>query len=636
VRARIVAALQDAWYAGVIVALTIGEQRAIPEAQWRVFNRTGIGHLISISGLHVTVFASIAGSIALALARRSVALTTRVPARRIAAAAGLLFATAYTLLAGAQVPAVRTLLMLAVAAIGIMVARPGTAAIVWLWALAAVLIWDPWAGLTPGFWLSFGAVGVLLYAGVGRLNSAAPPTAAPRAVRTLRAAAYTQGVVTVALVPGTLALFQQVSLVSPLANALAIPVVTFAVVPLALSAIVLPIDLLWKAAHAVFAVLMIPLEWLAALPDAAWQQHAPADWAIVVALAGVMLLAAPRGVPGRALGVVALLPLFVVRPVPPAPGAFRMTVLDVGQGLAVVVETHTHALLYDTGPRYTDDADAGGRIVAPYLRATGVERLSALIVTHQDADHSGGALSVLQVVPVEWFASSLPPDHAIAARRRADGGVPVRCEAGQSWTWDGVRFEVLQPTVEHYANPRLKPNDLSCVIRVDSDYGSALLTGDLEARGELETRAPRRRAAQSRCADRAASRQQDLVDARVHRRGRAADRRVHAGLSEPLRPSAPRHRRALRCGARAHVSHRLRRRVDVCVRAGRCAHAARRARTRSALLARCAGARCSWECHGVSGRPPRSSLGCDRAKTRGFASGYDERAPSANPPFAMS
>jgi competence protein ComEC len=219
---------------------------------------------------------------------------------------------------------------------------------------------------------------------------------------------------------------------------------------------------------------------------AAWQQHAPADWTVAVALVGVLLLAAPRGVPGRLLGAIALAPLFVVRPIPPAPGTFRMTVLDVGQGLAVVVETHRHALLYDTGPRYTEDADAGGRIVAPYLRATGIERLSGLIVTHQDIDHSGGALSVMQVVPVDWLASSLPADHAIIARRSADGGTALRCEAGQRWTWDGVRFEVLQPVVEDYTTPRLKPNDLSCVVRIESDHGSALLTGDLEARGELE------------------------------------------------------------------------------------------------------------------------------------------------------
>jgi len=486
IRKRILSALPDAPYAGVVVALTIGEQRAVPESQWRVFNRTGIAHLISISGLHVTVFATLAGGLAYALARRSVELTSRVPARKVAAVVGVVFALAYVLLAGAQVPAVRTMLMLAVAAVGLIVARPGSAAVVWLWALVVVLAWDPWAGLTPGFWLSFGAVGILLYAGVGRLTSPPPSSRVARMTRTLRAAARTQAVVTVALVPGTLALFEQVSIVSPIANAFAIPVVTFVVVPIALSAIVLPIDLLWQVAHAAFAALMIPLEALSNLPAAAWQQHAPAAWAVAVAMPGVLWLAAPRGVPGRVLGLIALLPLFVVRPVPPAPGSFRMTVLDVGQGLAVVVETHSHALLYDTGPRYNDDADAGGRIVAPFLRAAGIRRLSGLIVTHQDSDHSGGALTLLQTVPVDWLASSLPDDHPILARRAADGGTALRCAAPQRWTWDGVDFTLLHPTAAHYEMSRLKPNDLSCIVRIESSYGSVLLTGDLEARGELE------------------------------------------------------------------------------------------------------------------------------------------------------
>ena len=486
VRKRIVAALSDAPYAGVIVALTIGEQRAVSEAQWQVFSRTGITHLISISGLHVTVFAAIAGGLAFALARRSARLTTRIPARKVAAGVGVIAATAYVLLAGSQVPAVRTLLMLCVAATGIALARPGTAAIVWLWALVAVLAWDPWAGFAPGFWLSFGAVGLLLYAHVGRLTSAPSASRFERTLGALRAATRTQALVTIGLVPGTLALFQQVSLISPFANALAIPAVTFIVVPLSLLGIVLPFDFLWQAAHLAFAALMVPLTWMAGAPAAIWQQHAPPSWAVGIAVVGIAWLAAPRGVPGRALGFVALLPLFVVRPLPPESGALRMTVLDVGQGLAVVVETHAHALLYDTGPRFTDDADAGGRIVAPFLRAAGIRRLDGMVVTHQDSDHSGGALSVMRTVPIGWLLSSLPPDHAIVERRVLDGDEVRRCEAGQQWDWDGVRFTMLQPTAAHYTMPRLKPNDLSCVVRIDSAHGSVLLTGDLEARGEQE------------------------------------------------------------------------------------------------------------------------------------------------------
>jgi competence protein ComEC len=485
IRARIERALPEAPYAGVIVALTIGEERAIPDAQWRVFNRTGVTHLISISGLHVTVFAALAGGLAYVLARRSARLTSRIPARKVGALVGVAAAALYVLLAGAQVPALRTLVMLAVAAIGLLLARPGTALVVWLWALVAVLAWDPWAGFSPGFWLSFGAVGLLLYAHAGRFRSPPPTARAARMARALRAAARTQLLVTIALVPGTLALFQQVSLISPLANALAIPAITFVVVPLALLGIVVPIALPFVAAHAAFALLMLSLEALAAAPGAVWQQHAPAAWAVVVAIAGIAWLAAPRGVPGRSLGLLALVPLFVVRPPQPPPGTFTMTVLDVGQGLAIVVRTRAHALLYDTGPRFTDDADAGGRIVAPYLRAAGIRHLDGMVVSHQDSDHSGGALALLQTVPVDWLLSSLPEDSAILAQRVRDGDRALRCVAGQRWEWDGVHFAILQPQPLLYDATRIKPNDLSCVVRVDADWGSVLLTGDLEARGEL-------------------------------------------------------------------------------------------------------------------------------------------------------
>jgi competence protein ComEC len=488
IRARIVGALANEKYAGVIVALAIGDQRAIPEAQWRVFNRTGITHLISISGLHVTVFATLAGAIAFALARRSVRLTARIPAHKIAAATGAAAAFGYVLLAGAEVPAQRTLLMLAVAAFGVWLARPGTAAIVWLWALAVVLAWDPWAGLAAGFWLSFGAVALLLYGSMGRRRMR-EATWRARLGAALREAAHAQALVTIGLVPMTLAIFQQVSIVSPIANALAIPAVTFVVVPLTLAGAALPFDLPFVLAHAAFSALMMPLDALAGAPGAVWQQHAPPTWTIVAALAGVGCLAAPRGVPAKSLGALWLAPLALVRPQPPPDGAFDLSVLDVGQGLAVVVATHAHALLYDAGPRYNDDADAGGRVIAPYLRAAGVARLDAIVISHQDSDHSGGARTLLQTVPVDWVASSLPYDNPIVALRSGEGADPlahVRCEQGQTWTWDGVRFTVLQPTPMHYRNPTPKANDLSCVVRIDSAYGSALLTGDLEARGEAE------------------------------------------------------------------------------------------------------------------------------------------------------
>jgi competence protein ComEC len=232
IRDRILRALGQRPYAGVIAALAIGDERAIPSAQWLLFNRTGIGHLISISGLHVTFFATLIGALVFWTWKRSHALTLRLPARKAAAIAGVVAAFGYVLLAGFAVPAQRTLYMLTVAAVGLWLARPGTAAVVWLWALAVVLAYDPWASLTPGFWLSFGAVGLLLYTGVGRIGRTPAWRAAVRA----------QAAITLGLIPLMLVLFQQVSIVSPLANAVAIPVVTFIVVPLTLASIALPWD----------------------------------------------------------------------------------------------------------------------------------------------------------------------------------------------------------------------------------------------------------------------------------------------------------------------------------------------------------------------------------------------------------
>ena len=483
VRARIQAALPGAPYAGVLVALAIGDQRAIPEVQWLVFNRTGVSHLISISGLHVTAFAALAGAGVLALVRRVPAITTRLPARKVAVALGALLAAGYVLLAGAEVPAVRTLAMLGVAAVGVWLARPGTALCVWLWSLVVVLLLDPWAAFAPGFWLSFGAVGMLLYAGAGRLEDVAPKGFGQRLAHGLGEAARTQWAVTIGLVPGTLALFQQVSLVSAVANAVAIPTVTALVVPLALAGLVVPWDALWLVAHAVLALLMILLEALADLPSAAWASHAPSPAALAVALGGVALLLAARGVPGRWLGWVWLAPMVLVMPARPPPASARIVALDIGQGTAVLVETASHTLVYDTGPRYTETTDAGGRVLVPVLRALGVRSLDALVVSHQDLDHSGGALSLLAAVPTKMLWSSLPVEHAIVGTA-STAGTAWRCTRGQAWTWDGVRFEFLHPPLEHYTEADMKTNDRSCVLRVTAGATHVLFTGDIEARSE--------------------------------------------------------------------------------------------------------------------------------------------------------
>jgi competence protein ComEC len=456
-------------YAGVLVALAIGDQDAISPSQWDVFWRTGVGHLMSISGLHITMLAGLAFAIAFALWARVPALALRLPARKAAVVAGAAVALAYALATGFAVPAQRTVIMLGAIALCVLADRHGSASRVLALATLAVLLADPWAVLSTGFWLSFGAVAAIFYA--MSLRAASGGFA--------RAALSEQAAVTLVMVPLVLALFQEASIVSPIANAIAIPVVGCAVVPLAIAGAFLGWAPLLDAAHATLAAAMAPLEALAAWPHAMLESHAPRPWTVAAALAGCAWLLAPRGVPMRGLGVLWLVPLFAFAPARPAPGEAWIDVLDVGGGLAVVVRTAAHALVYDAGPTWSEDSDGGDRIVVPFLRGEGITALDALVVSHADDDHAGGAISVAALRHPAWLLSSLPGDDAIHSL------VPrsTRCEAGQAWRWDGVDFRVLHPASG--TTPR-KPNDLSCVLRISTAGGSALLAGDVEARGELE------------------------------------------------------------------------------------------------------------------------------------------------------
>ncbi|MQY50907.1 DNA internalization-related competence protein ComEC/Rec2 [Rhodocyclus gracilis] len=474
-RERFIRTLGDAPYAGVLEALAIGEQQAIPESQWRLFNRTGVTHLMSISGLHVTMLAALCGAQVGFLWRRSVRLMLWQPAQRAAIVAGWLTACAYALLAGFAVPAQRTLYMLSVVALSLCSGRHFGAARTLLLALLAVLLCDPWAVLSVGFWLSFGAVGVLLYVGTPRVG-AVPAWRDWRGH--LAQWGTTQWAVTVGSLPLLLLLFQQFSLVSPLANAVAIPLVSFVITPLALLFAALPWPPLIGLDHAVLSLLMACLESLAEWP--LWQQPAPSLGATLLALLGVLCLLLPRGFPARWVGAFLMLPALTVPAPRPAAGEFWLDVLDVGHGLAVLVRTQTHSLLYDTGPRYHADADAGRRVVVPFLRASGVTRLDTLLVSHRDNDHSGGTASVMAALPVVRTLSSM----------QELGG--DRCRAGETWAWDGVRFRVLHPLPDAYERAQAS-NHLSCVLRVESAGGrSALLVADIEASDEaaLLARAP--------------------------------------------------------------------------------------------------------------------------------------------------
>ncbi|WP_332671172.1 DNA internalization-related competence protein ComEC/Rec2 [Aromatoleum sp.] len=467
IRERFLATLPDAEYAGVLVALAIGDQNGIPQAQWTVFRKTGISHLVSISGLHVSLAGLMVGGLVGWCWRRVPRLTLRCPARKAAAVAGLAVAAGYALLAGLGIPTQRSLIMLAVVAAAMLLGRETAGSRVIAAALLGVLIVDPWAVLSAGFWLSFGAVAVILYLLSGRLQRASG----------WRAAVVTQIGITVATIPALLVLFNAFSLVSPVANALAIPLVSFLVTPLALLAIGLPHASILELAHWLTGLMMGALEWLGALPFAMWQQAAPPPLLAAAGVIGVAWLMLPRGTPGRYAGALAVLPMLTWSPPRPAEGEFRVTVLDVGHGLAVHVQTAEHDLVYDAGPTYGPGADAGSRVILPYLAASGITRLDRLLISHDDLDHTGGMGALLDGVRVLGVTSNLPEDRV----RELDVVAALPCQAGERWRWDGVDFEVLHPVPDR---PPQGDNDGSCVLKIVAPGASALLTGDIERSAE--------------------------------------------------------------------------------------------------------------------------------------------------------
>jgi competence protein ComEC len=301
----------------------------------------------------------------------------------------------------------------------------------------------------------------------------------------LRAGAHTQYAVTFGLVPLTMLLFGQVSVVSPLANAVAIPLISLVVTPLALIGSMLPAPLaalLLGLAHLLVEWLATCLQWFSAMRYAVWSAPMPPFWMFCWAMFGTIWLLAPRGWPARWLGLATWLPLLAAEPSHPEPARMTVTAFDIGQGMALLIETSGHRLLYDSGPSYGPETNAGNRVILPYLRGRGIAELDGMVISHSDADHAGGALSVLDGVRVGWVLSSLPQRHAIALAARQH----VHCAAGQGWTWDGVRFEMLHPQPASYADAALKPNARTCALKITANGKSILLAGDIEAAQEAQ------------------------------------------------------------------------------------------------------------------------------------------------------
>jgi competence protein ComEC len=457
-------ALADHPQAGIVTALANGHARGVAPDQWDVLRATGTLHLVAISGLHITLVAGIAFFLASRLWALPGYTVLRWPASQVGAVVALAAAAAYAALAGFVIPTQRALIMLGVAMLGVLSRRTIPPSQLLAAALIAVLVYDPLAVMATGFWLSFTAVAVILFAMQGTQSA------------WWRKLGYVQWAIALGLAPFTLWMFQQVSLVGPLANLMAVPVFDLLVVPLVLLGAVL--SGVWTQAAAIlfqFAAWLLDalwpaLEFLSALPLAQWWQHQPPAWAMPCALVGVLLLLAPRGWPARWVGAVWLLPLLFTRPPAPANGELWFTLLDVGQGLAAVARTQSHVLVFDTGPRFSSGFDTGEAVVIPYLRHAGVRAIDKLVISHGDNDHAGGMASVRKSLPVARLESSLP--------ELAEEAAP--CVEGTAWVWDGVRFEYLNPR----PGTAGRHNNASCVLKITSAHGAVLLPADIEAKSE--------------------------------------------------------------------------------------------------------------------------------------------------------
>ena len=467
VRQQVYAQLGDQQGAGVVVALLLGDQAAIERADWDVFRATGVAHLMAISGLHITALAWLVARCVGWIWRRSYMWSKAswcllLPAQQASWLAALLTAVAYSLFTGWAIPAQRTVWMLgAVLALRIYGLR-WPAYQVLLFAATVVLVADPWAFLQAGFWLSFMAVSILF---VGS-----------QSFQFLPALIREQFLMSVCMAPISLLFFHQVSLVGFFANLLAVPWVTCVVTPLSMLGLLIPFA--WNLAAWAISGLGICLSWMASLSWAQWSAPAAPLWMGLLSIAGVFVFAMPVAWWWRLSGALCIWPVLSWQTPRPPDGEFELIGADMGQGHAVLVRTSNKSLLYDTGPRYSPETDAGQRVLVPLLIALG-ERLDRVIISHQDSDHSGGAHSVLKMQPQADVLTSIPSDHLLRTIH------PMQtCTAGQHWQWDGVHFSVLHPQQADYVK-KLKPNALSCVLRIESASGkSALLVGDIEAAQE--------------------------------------------------------------------------------------------------------------------------------------------------------
>ncbi|MDR3491877.1 MAG: DNA internalization-related competence protein ComEC/Rec2 [Gammaproteobacteria bacterium] len=451
-----------------ITALAVGERYDINADQWAVLRNTGTNHLMAIAGLHIGMMALLANFLVARSWKQFSRLTNKIPAVYAGELAALMMGLLYSALAGFSLPAQRASLMLTFFILALLFKRNSAAWQAWCYALFVVLILNPLTVLTESFWLSFGSVALIIYGMSNRVFETGWWWKWGRI----------QWVIALGLVPLSIALFQQCSLISFIANNIAIPCVGFILVPMIMLGCVLlfilPAVGAWllclsdKILGLVWKVLM----YLSSLHNVVWYQHVPHYWMLIAAIIGVIILLLPIGVAGRYVGLIWILPLLLFKESSPKIGEMQFTLLDVGQGLSAVVQTHNHVLVFDAGAKYSSNYDMGASVVVPYLHTLGIKNVDMLVISHGDNDHIGGADAILKAFNVRDIKTSVPEKF-----NKAD-----YCERGAAWRWEGVDFRFLYPTLAM----RGLNNNSSCVLKISSADKSILLTGDIEKLAEKE------------------------------------------------------------------------------------------------------------------------------------------------------
>lgn len=463
--------LPDSEYVGIIKALAIGNRDDISDEQWQVLLKTGTNHLMAISGLHVGIIAGLCFFFGRYMWRFSPYLMNRWSHQHVGAVAAIIGAFIYAAMAGFSIPTQRALIMVVVFMLSLLSQRNRAPMDGLMLALLLVLLFDPLAVMDAGFWLSFAAVSFILLAMGGRTDSQGNLWWRWGRVHVALA---------IALLPITILFFQKASLVSPLANVFAVPWMTLCIVPLVLlGSAVLAVSatvggLILQLADMLLKLGWYGLDWCAQLP-LAQLSFAPAEfWLVIPAVLGCTWLMLPLGWPGRWLGVVWFAVPFLYPFPRPQANEVWFTLLDVGQGLSAVVQTREHVLVFDTGPRFSPTFNTGEAVVVPYLVHRGIDEVDALVVSHGDNDHIGGAYSLLDTMVVNQVLTS--------EMKKLKQYNPELCERERSWEWDGVQFEFLHPTSPLSADE----NNNSCVLKVSVQGVNILLSGDIERPAERQ------------------------------------------------------------------------------------------------------------------------------------------------------